>query len=98
MAQDTYCHSKREEREHSEENAGPNKNGNQLSKLCISSCLMSRPSSDLQLLSSLLTAAHFSLVLVHPQLAALLGKYPMTLASLTSRGLQDNSGFAFTSS
>ena len=60
------------------------------SKLCFSM-------ADVQLLSSLLTAAQFlPLSCFHSLLAAFLGRHPVTLAPLTSWGLQSN--FNFTAS
>lgn len=60
---------------------------------------MSKISSDLQLLSPLLTATHFSLSgWYHSLLAAFFSKYPMSLASPTGWGLQGSQGFTFTAS
>ena len=60
---------------------------------------MSKYSSDLQLLSALLTAAHFFFFgWFHYLLAAFLGRYPMALTSLPSWSLHGNPGFTFTAS
>ena len=62
-------------------------------------CLMSKCSSDFQLLSALLTAPHFFLLgCFHSLLADILSPYPRALVSLTLRGLHGNAGFFFTAS
>lgn len=62
MAQDIHCHFKMEERENSKEILDQNKTKSHLGKLQTlhSPCLMSKRSSDLQLLSVLLPATYFS--------------------------------------
>ena len=65
----------------------------------VSPCLIWKRSSDLQLLSVLLTITHFSFLgCLYSLLAALLISYAMTLASPTSWVLQGNPGFNFTAS
>ena len=61
--------------------------------------LMSKGFSDLQLLLVLLTAnTLLSLKLIPPPVSNFLGKFPLTLASPKSWGLQGNPGFTFTAS
>jgi hypothetical protein len=60
------------------------------------SMFMSKDSSDLQLLSSLLTATNFPFLgWFYSLLAAFLSRYPMALTSRTSWGLQGNFSFLF---
>jgi hypothetical protein len=60
---------------------------------------MSKCSSELQLLSALLTATHFSLLgWFHLQVAAFLDRNPRTMEPPTSWDLQGNPGFNFTAS
>lgn len=62
-------------------------------------CVMFKCSSDIQICSALLTTTHvFLLDWFHALLAALLGRYTTSLASLTSCVLQGNPGFNFTAS
>lgn len=66
----------------------------------ISPCMVSKQFSDLQLISALLTATHFSYLgwfgLISQQ--HFLAGIPTDLASPTSCDLQDNPGFNFTTS
>jgi hypothetical protein len=56
---------------------------------------MSKHSSDLQLPLGLLTTTHFFLLVwLHSLLAALLGWYPMSLATPTFLGLQESPDIA----
>lgn len=101
MAQNTYCYSKREEKEHREETPDQSKIGNSAGQTpnSVTSCLMSKHSSDLQPLSALLTTTHvFLLSWFHSQLAAFLGRSPTTLAFPTSWVLQGGPGSTFTAS
>lgn len=66
MAKNRHYYSKREGRENSEETLDQRKTEEQLGHLQIRHlCLPSKPSSDLQLLSALLTASHFSVLVPH---------------------------------
>lgn len=100
MARDIYYHFKRKAKNHNEEILDHCKTVSQLGKFqTLISVFMSKISSDLQLLSPLLTATHFSLLgWLHSLLAFLFSKYPMSLASPTGWGLQGNQGFTFTAS
>lgn len=75
----------------------PKKRLNKLQTL--SSRLITRFSSELQLLSVLFTATHFSLLdWFHSLLAVFLSIYPTCLASTTSWGLQGKLGFTYIAS
>ena len=64
--------------------------------MSASLCLMSKGSSDLQFLSALLTATHFSLLgWLHIWSAAILSRYLRTLSPPTFWSLQSHSGFIF---
>ena len=63
-----------------------------------SPCLMLERSSDLQLSSSLLTAAHSFSWASSTLLAALLSRYPTALTSATFGDFQGNPGFIFIAS
>lgn len=88
MVQDLHYCSKRLEREQSEDQ-------NPAEQTANSHILMSdvKFSSDLQLLPTLLSVTHFSLLgWFHSLLAALFDRYPMTVASPASWCLQSNPG------
>ena len=104
MSQNTHYHFKMEQRDNSEKllnqrkTKSKNKTVGQTTN-SVSPCLMSKHSSDLQLLSVLLTETHFDLLSWFCfLLATLLGRYPTTLTSPTSWGFQGKPGFTFTAS
>ena len=81
-------------------NTGPKQDGKPAGQTTNSACpcLMSKRSSDLQLLPALSTAAHYFSWAGSTPLTVFLDRYPMALTSLTSSGLQDDPGFSFTAS
>lgn len=98
MTQNKQCHSKREERKHSEEILDQIKSRNQLSKLQILH-LYIWCHNALQTFNSfqLCWLQHISLLgWFYILLAALLVRYPTTPSSQTSWSLQYNPGFTFT--
>lgn len=95
MALDIHYHSKREERKHRK--YGTKSRQKKLGKTLNfgSPCLLFKCSSNLQLISTLLTAIHFSLLdWFHTLLAALLHRYSIALVSPSPCGFQDNPGFS----
>lgn len=101
MAKDTHYHSKMKEREHTKEMMDKSKTqkpAGQISNFSFP-CLMSICSSDLQILSVLLTTKHFFLMVsFHIKPLMFLGMYSMALVSPTSCCLQSNPAFTFTAS
>ena len=91
LTQNIHSHSKREEKETSEETLDQSKTKNLAGQTCNSLyvCPMSEHSPNLQLLSSLsTTTCSFSW--------SFFARHPTGLVSLASWGLQGNPGFTFT--
>ena len=86
MAQKMHYHYKGEERKHSEETLDQSKVKNQAGQTpnSESPCLMSKHSSDLQLLSVLLTATHLSFGLIPHLVSSSPCQVSHILASLAS--------------
>ena len=92
ISQDIYYHSKRTQIG----NPGPKQDQKPTGQTpnSVSLCLMSKYSSDAQLLSALLTATHFFLLnWFHSLLADFLSRLCTALASVTSLSLQGNFNF-----